>query len=192
MTNRWTWGTRAAFGALGMIFASACVTQRSDSSNEVVELKSQIKALQAQLTSFETNVKNRQAPAADTSAKQQEGVNAAERLMQAKVTAEQASYDARASDAVKQKLEEAFNAAGKDPDNKGKYDPPGGSVKEIKCYATICRGQTTHVNDAAYQAFVRAAFTGGDRKYPGWFALIRLESAGQAKTALFYLGKVAK
>jgi hypothetical protein len=176
-----------------MIFASACVgTQPAGSGSEVAELKAQIKALQTQVTSLETEAKNRQSPAAETFAKQQDGVNAAERLLQAKVLAEQASYDQNGSDTAKRKLEEALSAADHDPDNKGKYAPPGGSVKELKCYATICRGQTTHVNDAAYRAFAQAAFTGGDRKYSGWFAIIRLESAGQAKTALFYLGKVAK
>src|ERR1044071_795947 len=111
MTDRWIWVTRVAFGALGMIFTSACVTQPAGSSSEVSDLKAQIKTLQTQLTSLETSAKYRHGPAADTSAKQQEGVNAAEGLMQAKVTAEQASFDPNASDAVKRKLEDAISAA---------------------------------------------------------------------------------
>jgi hypothetical protein len=54
----------------------------------------------------------------------------------------------------------------------------------------MCKGQSTHVSEEAYEAFTHAAFVSGENRYHGWSVVAQLQTIGKdGRSTTFYVGK---
>jgi hypothetical protein len=75
----------------------------------------------------------------------------------------------------------------------------GTQVHQLECHRTICRLETRHANDAAFQKFVRSSFMDVRTAWRGSFAVVRVDRAAASGdpakqadgpvTALVFLGE---
>jgi len=140
------------------------------------------------------------------SQKQREDLFAkAQQYLQNKLNSEESKFDQVASNAAKAKLDAAMKQAATDLAERKAIDvfvttgkevkpdpnpPPAGTVDWVKCYGTMCKGQSTHESSEFFESFAHAAFESpGGSRYPSWAAVTNIVSTGPRRQATFYLGK---
>jgi hypothetical protein len=67
---------------------------------------------------------------------------------------------------------------------------PGPSSVTFNCYATICKGTSTHPTPGAFKAWVMAAFGPGPKQYHAWYSVTQVNGrdAGLPRNTVFYTG----
>jgi hypothetical protein len=114
---------------------------------------------------------------------------AVEAKLQAKVDAEQRQENLERTTSGKKTLEAAALDADRLTHPDGGTGPSTSTVTAFNCYATICKGTSTHANEEAYRAFLNTAFGMGPNRYRSWFNVTRIDRAGSGtRTAVFYTG----
>jgi hypothetical protein len=168
---------RAALGAWCILVTSGCGT----SSSEVAALRNEIKELRKTLADT-----NGPPPPTEDRIKLAKEVEA---KLQAKVDAEMRQENLERSTSGKKTLEAAALEADKVTRTDGGTAPSSSTVTAFNCYATICKGTSTHANEEAYRAFLTTAFGAGPNRYRSWFNVTRVDRAGTGtRTAVFYTG----
>jgi hypothetical protein len=109
-----------------------------------------------------------------------------ERRLQARVDAERHQEDRQRTADERKRLEVAVRDADTQLGLEG--GPSSTHLEEFTCYATLCKGKSSHESDAAFQAFRHAAFGSSEHRMPGWVAVTDVEAAGDRRTAVFYVG----
>ena len=179
----------AALAAMGTNFVLAC--QPAASAVDVAELRAEVDKLKKRI-----NAQDGERPSA---AEQAAYLKARGEAFEKRIAGEKPEQP-RATE-EQRLLQLALTAA--DTDIKYAHPPGGQIVEPFKCSETLCRAQTTHVSRQAYDAFVRAAFSGvpapmdskdPDRPaiYPGWFSITQAGATGDKFGAVLYVGRVDK
>ncbi len=177
---------RAAFAALGIHLIAACGPGAS--ASEVANLRAEVEKLKQKLRAQDGE---RPPPG-------QEAIflKAREALFDKRIAGER--QDDAATKESQRLLQLALTAADKET---GAGPNKNQGTLDIKCYGTLCRAQTTHASVKAYEAFLRAAFSGipGEkdapdrpRLYPGWYSVTEANTTGGKVAAVFYVGQVNK
>ena len=178
---------RAALCTLGLTILSASAINGCTSSAEVSELKKQVASLQGKLVAVEQGQHRRDAkpPSQEDQLKL---VKERELALQSRVDKERASENKQTTQVGRERLERALRIA----DERARSRGASGSLAQFTCYATLCRAETSHPSDKAYDLFVDAAFGSGEAGeplYPAWVTIPRVQGTSTGtRTALLYLG----